>query len=128
MIKIKEAIIMVLIGLFIISCNSGGGGSTTPEVLQPIELWAPSQINVGETYYASIRIFLNTNHHSRTVTITKSNNNISLPTSSCTVEQSTEDYNSCTLTVVGAAPGIVTVTTSSPGYQTQSAEILVVQP
>lgn len=128
MTKIKEAILMGLIGFSIVSCNSGGGGSKTPEVLLPIELWAPSQINVGETYYGSIRIFLNTNHNSRTVTITKSNNNISLPTSSCTVEQTTEDYNSCTITVVGAAPGIVTVTASSPGYQTQSAEILVVQP
>lgn len=127
MINIKEAVIMGLIGFSIASCNSGGEG-TNQEVLQPIELWTTSQINVGEIYYSSIKIFLNTNHHPRTVTITKSNNNISLPTSSCTVEQSAEDFNYCALTVVAAAPGIVTVTASSPGYQNQSAEILVVQP
>ena len=118
MIKKKEVILMAVIGFSIASCNSGG---TNQEVLQPIELWTTSRINVGETYYSSIKIFLNTNHHPRTVTITKSNNNISLPTSSCTVEQSAEDYNYCALTVVAAAPGIVTITASSPGYQSKSA-------
>lgn len=119
-----KRVLIVGIVLFLVGCNSGTNSVYMEPIQQPMKLWAPNKLRIGQVC-ENVVIFLKPGYQNRVVKI-DSNDKISVNPSTCIVEIDPKyELNYCTVSIVGAAAGIATITVSSDGYQSQTAQILI---